>query len=118
MPSFPQLRAWISPDGAAALLAARGPQLAAGLLVIGIGVQSASIVTGMFGARDRPAAAQPGTGQAAPDATGGARRPDLNSILNAPLFGEPAVSASDAANAPRTSLALVLAGVTWLARQR
>jgi general secretion pathway protein C len=111
MPSFPQLRAWISPDGAAALLAARGPQLAAGLLVIGIGVQSASIVTGMFGARDRPAAAQPGTGQAAPDATGGARRPDLNSILNAHLFGEPAVSASDAANAPRTSLALVLAGV-------
>ena len=111
MPSFPQLRAWITPDGAAALLAARGPELAAGLLVIGIGVQSASIVTGMFGARDRPATAQTGTGQIAPEAAGGARRPDLNSILNAHLFGEPAVSASDAANAPRTSLALVLAGV-------
>ena len=34
MPSFPQLRAWITPDGAAALLAARGPELAAGLLVL------------------------------------------------------------------------------------
>ncbi len=87
-----------------ALVARRGPGLAAGALALAVAAQAAFIVTGLAGGAAPPPADRP------------LRRPqragaDLALIVRSHLFGVPPAVAGTDANAPRTSLPLVLTGV-------
>ena len=91
-----------------ALFFTRGPRVATWLLALALGVQAAMIVTGLAGADRAPA---PGV----IDAASRARRApiDIAAITNSHLFGvapTPAGTGNDA-NAPQTSMPLVLTGV-------
>jgi general secretion pathway protein C len=94
-----------SPEMLLARLGPRLPTIATWLLGILLGVQAALIVRDLI---PQPApVALP-----APAASGEAprRTTDVQGILNAHLFGVAAPTAADPANAPQTSLTLVLAG--------
>jgi len=84
---------------------ARAPQVATFVLALGIAAQLALIVVGLTG-RSRQTAPPPMNVPAA------AAPFDIGGLVNAHLFGNAAVQASgDAANAPPTSIPLVLAGL-------
>ena len=87
-----------------AKMLARAPQVATFVLALALAAQLAFIVVAMT-SRSR---------QAPPPATSGAPIPqlDIGGLVNAHLFGNAAAPASgDAANAPPSSMPLVLAGV-------
>ncbi len=94
-----------SPEMLLARLGPRLPTIATWLLGILLGVQAAVIVRDLI--------PQPAPVAALPVSTPGdssRRTVNVQSILNAHLFGEAAPTAADPANAPQTSLTLVLAG--------
>ncbi len=91
--------------GLASALVAHGPMLASGVLVIAIAAQLAALVWRFLAPPAAPLPAAPGT-MAAP-----AAGVNIAGIVNAHLFGTALVEAAgDPANAPATSLNLVLAG--------
>src|SRR5215469_12215280 len=81
-----------------------GPRLATWALALGLGVQGALIVTDLAGAGRRSAASP------AAQASATARALDLPAITNAHLFGAAPAPKQDGANAPQTSIPLVLTG--------
>ena len=87
-----------------ALLLKEGPRLATWGLALGLGVQGALIVTDL--------ASGGGRGKVAPAvrAPGPTRPLDVPAITNAHLFGAPPPPRQDGANAPQTSIPLVLTG--------
>jgi general secretion pathway protein C len=87
-----------------ALLRTRAPRLATWALALALGVQAALIVTDLAGA-GRPARA------AAPPAALRSRFTDVAAVTNAHLFGVAPVAAPSDANAPQTSMPLVLTGI-------
>jgi general secretion pathway protein C len=87
-----------------ALLRTRAPRLATWALALALGVQAALIVTDLAGA-GRPARA------AAPAAPLRSRFTDVAAVTNAHLFGVAPVAAPSDANAPQTSMPLVLTGI-------
>lgn len=93
-------------ERARALLLRDGPRIATWVLAIALGVQAALILTDLAGA---------GRGATAGSAV--ARAPlrshflDLAAITNAHLFGAAPAPRQDAANAPQTSMPLVLSGI-------
>ncbi|HEU5443071.1 MAG TPA: type II secretion system protein GspC [Steroidobacteraceae bacterium] len=91
-----------------ALFFTRGPRVATWLLALAVGVQAAIIVTDLAGAGHAPS---PGAIAAASRAQ---HAPvDIAAITNTHLFGiaPAAAGAGNAANAPQTSMPLVLTGV-------
>jgi general secretion pathway protein C len=100
------LDAMHAPDKLASTLRSRAPQAAVWVLALALGVQAALIVTRLAGAGAREiAAAQP----QAPAVT--TRALDVAAITSAHLFGAaPAAPIGNAANAPRTTIPLVLSG--------
>ncbi len=89
-----------------ALFFTRGPRVAAWLLALALGVQAAMIVTSLAGVGGAPA---PGMMAAAARVR---RAPvDVAAITNTHLFGVAPTSAAGNANAPQTSMPLVLTGV-------
>ncbi|HVN43643.1 MAG TPA: type II secretion system protein GspC [Steroidobacteraceae bacterium] len=95
--SFPAQDRW------RALLLKEGPRVATWVLSLALGVQAALIVTDLAGAGRR----SPKLTASAPAA---ARPLDLAAITNAHLFGAAAAPKQDGANAPQTSIPLVLTG--------
>jgi general secretion pathway protein C len=90
-----------------ALFFTRGPRLATWLLALALGVQAAMIVTDLAGVDRAPS---PGTILAASRAR--RARVDVAAITNTHLFGvAPTPAAGSGANAPQTSMPLVLTGV-------
>ena len=87
-----------------ALLLKEGPRLATWALALGLGVQGALIVTDLASGGGRRGATQ------AVRAPGTARALDLAAITNAHLFGAAPPPKQDGANAPQTSIPLVLTG--------
>lgn len=87
-----------------ALLLKEGPRLATWGLALGLGVQGALIVTDLASGGGRGAAAP------AVRAPGPTRPLDLPAITNAHLFGAAPPPKQDGANAPQTSIPLVLTG--------
>jgi general secretion pathway protein C len=88
------------------VLLGEGPRIATWVLALALGVQAALIVT------DLAKAARHGTpGHAGPGAMRASHALDLAAITNAHLFGLPPRPAQDAANAPVTSMPLVLTGI-------
>jgi general secretion pathway protein C len=88
-----------------ALLRSEAPRFATWVLALALGVQAAFIVTDLAGA-----------GRAARNAAGGPsafqpRFTDVAAITNAHLFGAAAVAKQSDANAPQTSMPLVLTGI-------
>lgn len=105
-----------SAEGLQARLTEQGPRLAAGALAALIAIQAGFLVTSQN--RGAPTATGGGsaTGAATPGwASGGTQAAPLqiSSIVAAHLFGEPKGAVADA-NAPQTSVQLVLAGVLAL----
>ena len=98
------LDAMHAPDRLASTLRSRGPQAAVWVLALALGVQAALIVTRLAGAGAAPlAAAQPQAPAVAAPAV------DVALIANAHLFGAAPVAApTNSANAPRTTMPLVL----------
>jgi general secretion pathway protein C len=96
--SFPAQERW------RALLLKDGPRLTTWVLALALGVQAALIVTDLAGAGRRRAAASPAR---APVAAHGL---DLAAITNAHLFGAAPAAKRDGANAPQSSIPLVLTG--------
>src|SRR5215469_5237909 len=89
-----------------ALFFTRGPRVATWVLALALGVQAAMIVTDLAGAGRAPA---PGMIAAASRVQ---RAPlDIAAITNTHLFGEAPAAAGNGANAPQTSMPLVLTGV-------
>jgi general secretion pathway protein C len=85
------------------LLVNEGPRAAAGVLVVALCAQAAFIVTDLAGGGHTGA-------KAAPQAPLHAHTLDLAAITNAHLFGAAPVAPQDGANAPQTSIPLVLTG--------
>jgi general secretion pathway protein C len=96
--SFPAQERW------RALLLKEGPRLATWALALGLGVQGALIVTDLAGGAGRGGAAP------AVRASGPSHALDLAAITNAHLFGAAPLPKQDGANAPQTSIPLVLTG--------
>jgi general secretion pathway protein C len=96
------------PEAWGSALATHGPTIAAWLLGLALAVQAGLVVTDLAGAKP----VLPPTDAASP-APPGVQRLDLVTLVNAHLFGEAASTpvAGDAASAPQTTMALVLAGV-------
>ena len=86
------------------LLLSEGPRIATWVLALALGVQAALIVTDLAGGGGGKATTVPAV---APRA----RALDLASITNAHLFGAAPAPKQDAANAPATSIPLVLTGI-------
>lgn len=102
------LQAFPGPEKWRGLFFTRGPRLAAWLLALALGVQAAMIVTDLAGVDRAPA---PGAMSAAVLAR---RAPvDVAAITNTHLFGIAPMPAGEGggANAPQTSMPLVLTGV-------
>jgi general secretion pathway protein C len=93
-----------------ALLMSEGPRVATWVLGLALGVQAALIVTDLAsaGRRGAPPAAAPSAG-ARPFAMR-SRSLDVAGITNAHLFGRAPPKEQDGANAPQTSIPLVLTG--------
>src|SRR6516164_7104112 len=87
-----------------ALLLKEGPRLATWALALGLGVQGALIVTDLAGSGGR------GSATPARAASGPTHPLDLAAITNAHLFGAAPAPRQDGANAPQTSIPLVLTG--------
>lgn len=99
------LDAMHAPDKLASTLRSRAPQVAVWVLALALGVQAALIVTRLAGA------SAPAISAAQPQAPAVARAIDTAVIANAHLFGAPPVApVANAANAPRTTIPLVLSG--------
>jgi general secretion pathway protein C len=99
------------PDKWRTLALAHGPRVATWALALALGVQAAMIVTDLAGASRSPAAAT-GSSAATPEAQ--RHSVDVAAITNTHLFGAPPVQAvpeQNAANAPQTSMPLVLTGI-------
>lgn len=111
MPGHVSAAAWIeelkSAEGFRTLLTTHGPRLVSGVLLALIAIQLGLVLTSQPG--------QPAAGEAAPapvvPVRAANRTLELAAILNAHLFGQAATTPTDAANAPQTSIPLVLAGV-------
>ncbi|MFO7277796.1 MAG: type II secretion system protein GspC [Pseudomonadota bacterium] len=91
------------------LLVTRAPQIAVWVLAVALGVQAAIIVTDLAGASRVPAIDEFNPPPAVPS-----RRVDVAAIVSSHLFGAAqadAPAAVDAANAPQTSMPLVLTGI-------
>ena len=89
-----------------ALFFTRGPRVATWVLALAVGVQAAMILTDLAGAGRAPA---PGMIAAASRVQ---RAPlDIAAITNTHLFGVAPAQAGNGANAPQTSMPLVLTGV-------
>jgi general secretion pathway protein C len=86
-------------------LRADGPRIATWILALGLAVQAALIVTDLGSAG--------GKGAAAPDgrSSGRSHALDVAAITNAHLFGTAPASQENGANAPQTSMPLVLTGI-------
>jgi general secretion pathway protein C len=89
-----------------ALLLRDGPRIATWVLAIALGVQAALILTDLAGA-GRGATAGPPVARAALRS----HFLDLAAITNAHLFGAAPAPRQEAANAPQTSMPLVLSGI-------
>jgi general secretion pathway protein C len=88
------------------LLQSDGPRIATWVLGIALGVQAAVIVTDLASAGRSPAAVTTRTPPIVrPHLT------DLAAITNAHLFGAPPATKQDGANAPQTSMPMVLTGI-------
>src|SRR5215470_11865696 len=87
-----------------ALLLKEGPRLATWTLALGLGVQGALIVTDLASGGGRSASAP------TVRAPGPIRALDLPAITNAHLFGAAPLAPQDGANAPQTTIPLVLTG--------
>jgi general secretion pathway protein C len=87
-----------------ALLLKEGPRLATWALALGLGVQGALIVTDLASGGGRA------TGAPAVRGLGPTHALDLVAITNAHLFGAAPPPKQDGANAPQTSIPLVLTG--------
>jgi general secretion pathway protein C len=86
-----------------ALILRDGPRIATWILAVGLAVQAALIVTDLGGAGRAP--------RAQPVATRAPHVTDVAAITNAHLFGAAPAPKSDDANAPQTSMPLVLTGI-------
>ncbi len=94
------------PDRWRALLLAEGPRFATWFLALALGVQAALVVTDLAGGDRGPHSA------AAPPRPGApARMVDVATIANAHLFGAAPVPKADDADAPASSVALILTGI-------
>ncbi len=94
-----------APEKWRTLLLAQGPRIATWTLAVLLAIQAAFIVTGLGGASRSKAGA--GTAVAVPRHT-----VNVGSIVNAHVFGSPPVQAAqNAADAPQTSMPLVLTGI-------
>jgi len=94
------------PEQWRALFFTRGPRVATWALALALGVQAAMIVTDLAGVDRAPA---PGMIAAASRVQ---RSPiDVAAITNTHLFGMAPVTAGNGANAPQTSMPLILTGV-------
>jgi general secretion pathway protein C len=82
-----------------------GPRIATWILAIALGVQAALILT------DLARASRGGAGGTVRHAPGRSRLVDLAAITNAHLFGAAPALRQDGANAPQTSMPLVLTGI-------
>jgi len=111
MSSSSSLRSLASPEGLAALLQSRGPEIASGLLVIALGVQAATFATDLLGAGDAAPIDAAAAGYTPPAGGPTRRTVDLMALANAHLFGQSAAPVGNAASAPQTSMPLVLAGL-------
>jgi general secretion pathway protein C len=89
-----------------ALLLSEGPRVATWVLALALGVQAALIVTDLATGGGRHGAALP-----TPHALPRSRALDTAAITNAHLFGAAPVAPQDGANAPQTSMPLVLTGI-------
>lgn len=87
-----------------ALLLSEGPRVATWLLALALGVQAALIVTDLAGGGRSTQATHP-------RAPLRSRQLDLAAITNAHLFGAAPLPQQDGANAPQTSMPLVLTGI-------
>jgi general secretion pathway protein C len=104
--------AWLEgispPDKWRTLLITRGPRIATWTLAVLIGVQAALLLTSLAGGTKPKSLTTPTTQNTA-------RSPsvDVAAITNAHLFGAPPIQnpSGDAANAPQTSVPLVLVGI-------
>jgi general secretion pathway protein C len=88
-----------------ALLRTEGPRLATWVLALALGIQAAFIVTDLAGAGRAP------HGAVAPPRPFQQRVTDVAAITNAHLFGAAPVPKQNDANAPETSMPLVLTGI-------
>jgi len=95
------------PDKWRALLLSHGPRVATWALALLLGVQAAVILTNLMGSPKPKAGTAPGTPM--PRAQG----VDIAGITSTHLFGAAPVEAprQDAANAPQTSMPLILTGI-------
>jgi general secretion pathway protein C len=82
-----------------------GPRIATWILALAIAVQAAIIVTDLGGAGGRKAAVPGGR------ANGASHALDVAAITNAHLFGSAPAALENGANAPQTSMPLVLTGI-------
>jgi general secretion pathway protein C len=98
-----------APDRWRELALAHGPRIATWVLALALGVQAALIVTDLTGGKPLPAAA----GSQGPALPPPAAHVNVVAIANSHLFGsaQAQAQAGDAANAPQTSVPLVLTGV-------
>src|SRR6516162_6463840 len=94
-----------APERWRALLLKEGPRLATWALALGLGVQGALIVTDLASGGGRRA-----TTPAMRATPGPSRALNLAAITNAHLFGAAPAPKQDGANAPQTSIPLVLTG--------
>jgi len=99
-----------SAEGLRNQLVQHGPRLASGLLLAGIAVQAAILLTSQPGTAPAGAVGEASTALAVPTAVPN-HVLELATILNAHLFGQAGAATVDSADAPQTSLPLVLAGI-------
>ena len=98
-----------APDRWRELVLAHGPRIATWVLALALGVQAALIVTDLTGAKPAPRAPGSAPANLAPPRSA---RVNVAAIANNHLFGNAqAQPQSDAANAPQTSIPLVLTGI-------
>jgi general secretion pathway protein C len=105
------LEGFPAPEKWRTLLVVQGPRIATWTLALALGVQAAVIVTDLAGAGRNPAVT---AGSAGPPAPAARRSVDVAAITNTHLFGAAPVErppGQDAANAPQTSMPLVLTGI-------
>jgi general secretion pathway protein C len=87
------------------LLTREGPRIATWVLAVALGIQAAVILTDLAGIR------RTGVSAGAHQPTARPQGIDLATITNAHLFGTPPALKQDGANAPQTSMPLVLTGI-------
>src|SRR5690242_11117952 len=107
--------AWLdslpAPDRWREVALAHGPKIVTWTLALLLGVQAALILTDLTAGAPAPATDSPTAGAT----TSTQRRINVAAIANSHLFGtreaDPATTAANAANAPQTSMPLVLTGI-------